>query len=235
MLMGYHSAVHEATDYTPTRLMLGRELWLPVDLATGRPPDANLPTVTSGYASALQDDMTEVHRQVRSCLKVTGLAMKQRYDQHMRDTSYVEGDKVWLYNPQRKKGLSPKLQSPWQGPYTILEPISSVTYKIRLGGGRAHVVHVDRLWRYHGPGCYSWGHGQGSDGSEDEDLEEEPGEDDWEECPHSDRLNESQLAEEVGDPLSAAEERRERPKKKRRPPCWMEDFCDVPEEGEDGL
>ena len=39
LLMAYRSAEHEATSYTPARLMLGRELQLPVDLATGRPPD----------------------------------------------------------------------------------------------------------------------------------------------------------------------------------------------------
>ena len=53
MLMAYRSAVHEVTDFTPARLMLGRELRLPVDLATGRPPDVRLPTVTTGYAAAL--------------------------------------------------------------------------------------------------------------------------------------------------------------------------------------
>ena len=28
--------------------------------------------------------------------------------------------------------------------------------------GRIHVIHVDRLWRYHGPEQYTWGHGEGS-------------------------------------------------------------------------
>ncbi|KAK8393269.1 hypothetical protein O3P69_013351 [Scylla paramamosain] len=59
MLMAYRSAVHEATDHSPSQLMFGRELRLPIDLATGRPPDVDLPTVTSGSAAALQERFAE--------------------------------------------------------------------------------------------------------------------------------------------------------------------------------
>ncbi|KAK8381290.1 hypothetical protein O3P69_018400 [Scylla paramamosain] len=59
MLMAYRSAVHEATDHSPSQLMFGRELRLPIDLATGRPPDVDLPTVTSGFAAALQERFAE--------------------------------------------------------------------------------------------------------------------------------------------------------------------------------
>ena len=54
LLMAYHSAPHEATDYTPARLMFGQEMRLLVDLATGRPLDEDLPTVETRYAVALQ-------------------------------------------------------------------------------------------------------------------------------------------------------------------------------------
>ncbi len=76
MLMAYRSAVHEATDYTPARLMFGRELRLPIDLATGRPPDVCFPTVAFGYAAAVQERLAEVHHKVRSKLRVTSQAMK---------------------------------------------------------------------------------------------------------------------------------------------------------------
>ena len=158
LLMAYRSAEHEATGYTPARLMLGRELRLPMDLVTGRPPDDEAPTVRTEYAVALQERLTEVHHQVRNNLQFAGEAMKRQYDRRTRTASFVEGDQVWLHNPCRRKGLSPKLQSPWEGPYTVVEKITEVTFRIR-GGVRARpkVVHVDRLWRYHGPGHYTWG------------------------------------------------------------------------------
>ncbi|KAK8382621.1 hypothetical protein O3P69_015444 [Scylla paramamosain] len=46
--------------------MCGRELRLPVDLVTGRPPDEDLPTTITQYATALQDRLREVHHQLQS-------------------------------------------------------------------------------------------------------------------------------------------------------------------------
>ena len=71
LLMAYRSAEHEVTGYTPARLMCGRELRLPVDLVTGRPPDESMPTTVTPYATALQDRLREVHHQVRHNLKYT--------------------------------------------------------------------------------------------------------------------------------------------------------------------
>lgn len=85
LLMAYRSGLHEATGYTPACLMLGRELRLPVDLAIGRPPDEELPTVTTGYATALQKKLDEAGRQVRSNLQLAGQAMRQRYSQRVRE------------------------------------------------------------------------------------------------------------------------------------------------------
>ncbi len=70
------------------------------------------------------------------------------------------GDRMWLHNPRRKRGLSPKLQSSWEGPYTVLAALSVVIYQIHRGRKRSSVVHVDRIWRYHDPGRYSCGHGE---------------------------------------------------------------------------
>ncbi|KAK3882386.1 hypothetical protein Pcinc_003791 [Petrolisthes cinctipes] len=221
LLMAYRSGVHEATGYTPACLMLGRELHLPVDLATGRPPDEELPTVTTGYATALQERLDKAGRQVRSNLQLAGQAMRQRYSQRVREARYAVGDRVWLNNPRRKRGLSPKLQSPWEGPYHVQEVMSDVTYRIWRGQNRSRVVHVDRLWRYFGPGHYSWGNGQGGEtveSGEDEDLEdveeveETPGEEEVEMWDNG--------AIQVGD----SPDPEQRPCRNRRRPGWLADF-----------
>lgn len=235
MLMAYRSAVHEATDYTPARLMFGRELRLPVDLATGRPPDVGLPTVTSGFAAALQENLVEVHHQVRGKLRVAGQAMKDYYDRRMRDVKYAVGDRVWLHNPRRKKGLSPKLQSPWEGPYTVIAVLSAVTYRIRRGRKRSSVVHVDRLWRYHGPGRYSWGTGAEEDpdypSSDEEDRAElDPVDvevaDDVEEEAGGDADLEAGSAGDLDQPAASPSPSPppRRPRRERRRPGWLTDF-----------
>ncbi|GFW30483.1 retrovirus-related Pol polyprotein from transposon 412 [Trichonephila clavipes] len=64
---------------------------------------------------------------------------------------FKEGDKVWFYNPTRRKGLSPKLQSHWDGPYTILKIINDVVIRIRKStNSKPRVVHYDRLAPYYG-------------------------------------------------------------------------------------
>lgn len=235
MLMAYRSAVHEATDYTPARLMFGRELRLPVDLATGRPPDVGLPTVTSGFAAALQEHLAEVHHQVRGKLRVAGRAMKDNYDRRMREVKYAVGDRVWLHNPRRKRGLSPKLQSPWEGPYTVIAVLSAVTYRIKRGRKRSSVVHVDRLWRYHGPGRYSWGTGaeEVSDhpSSDDEDrVEPVPADvevaDDGAGEAGGDADLEADYAGEPDQPASSPPPSSppRRPRRERRRPGWLEGY-----------
>ncbi|GFX48942.1 telomere repeats-binding bouquet formation protein 1 [Trichonephila clavipes] len=55
--------------------------------------------------------------------------MKTRYDTKATGHQFKEGDKVWFYNPTRRKGLS-QLQSHWDGPYTILKIINDVVIRI---------------------------------------------------------------------------------------------------------
>ncbi|GFW36887.1 retrovirus-related Pol polyprotein from transposon TNT 1-94 [Trichonephila clavipes] len=42
--------------------------------------------------------------------------MKTRYDARATGHDFHEGDKVWIWNPKRRKGLSPKLQTNWEAP-----------------------------------------------------------------------------------------------------------------------
>ena len=173
-LMAYRSAEHEATGYSPAKVMMGHEIRLPIDLLMGRPPDEGLPTTVSDFVREHSNRLEEIHHQVRKNLKISGEAMKSHYDVKARTADFEEGEKVWLYNPRCRKGLSPKLQSPWEGPYIVLEKLSAVTYRIRQQGRRkVKVVHVDRLSKYRGTGHFTWGEGEhftptGTDGPADE-------------------------------------------------------------------
>ena len=61
----------------------------------------------------------------------------------------LAGDKVWVFCPERKKGISPKLSNQWVGPCTVLERLSDVVYRVRVLGRRKVVtLHRDRLAPY---------------------------------------------------------------------------------------
>ena len=54
-----------------------------------------------------------------------------------------------MYCPIRKKGVSPKLCSHWQGPGEVIARLSEVVYRVRMPGRRREVVlHQDRLAPY---------------------------------------------------------------------------------------
>ncbi|GFX63473.1 retrovirus-related Pol polyprotein from transposon 412 [Trichonephila clavipes] len=70
--------------------------------------------------------------------------MKTRYDTKATGHQFKESDKVWFYNPTRRKGLSPKLQSHWDGPYTILKIINDAVIRIH----NTKVIGQDALQKF---------------------------------------------------------------------------------------
>ena len=71
------------------------------------------------YSSQLENQLREMNRLVRGRLKVASDKMKTRYDIRSNSVGFQEGDPVWLFNPKRRRGRLPKLQSNWEGPYTV--------------------------------------------------------------------------------------------------------------------
>lgn len=55
------------------------------------------------------------------------------------DSGYELGSIFWLYDPQKRREVSPKLQISWKGPYEIVNGIKKVS------GGESKVVQFNRL------------------------------------------------------------------------------------------
>ena len=147
-LMAYRAAVHNSTGETPSSLLFGRELRLPCDLQFGTSNRENIST--TDYVQDLRARLDEVHNNVRRRIQIASDRMKTRYDLRANTSGFQEGDLVWLYNPRRRRGRSPKLQQDWEGPYSVIKRINDVVYRIQKGArARMKVVHVDRLARYH--------------------------------------------------------------------------------------
>ncbi|KAJ8944632.1 hypothetical protein NQ318_004719 [Aromia moschata] len=138
------SDVHETTGQTPASIVMGRELRLPCDLKFGCTPGDDV--AGEDYVSTLRQRMDDIHERVRSNIQGASDRMKETYDINANDGRYQPGNQVWLYNPQRRRGLSPKLQSSWEGPYEVVTRINDVVYRIqKLPRGKPRVVHFNRL------------------------------------------------------------------------------------------
>ncbi|GFU28983.1 kinectin [Trichonephila clavipes] len=72
-----------------------------------------------------------MHHLARERIGMASEKMKTRYDTRATGHDFHEGDKVWLWNPKRCKGLSPKLQTNWEGPYTVLKRLNGVVVWIQ--------------------------------------------------------------------------------------------------------
>ena len=148
VLLACRSAVQESTGFTPAMLMFGRELRTPVDLMFGTPPGTGeSPESYTELVRELGKRMDSVHRLCREQQRKASMRQKRAYDVRCRGTPLQAGSEVWLHTPQRKKGLSPKLQSAWEGPFQVLERLSEVVYRVQKGRKRV-VVHRDRLAPY---------------------------------------------------------------------------------------
>ena len=70
------------------------------------------------------------------------------------ELTYKVGDKVWLHQPNVKRGLSKKRSRRWQGPSTIVKRLSDVVYRIQKDGkGRKRII-VHRIISL----VYRWRH-----------------------------------------------------------------------------
>uniref|UniRef100_W5NNZ4 Integrase catalytic domain-containing protein n=1 Tax=Lepisosteus oculatus TaxID=7918 RepID=W5NNZ4_LEPOC len=146
-LWAYRTTVQESTGCTPASLLLGREMRTPVDLVFG-PPLGDGPAGPD-YEWDLRHWMQRVHSFARTHLTQAGVRQKRYYDLRCRGPAFQPGDLVWVYNPCRRKGLSPKLAPSWEGPTEVLRVVGEVCYRVRLRTrGRVVVLHRDRLAPY---------------------------------------------------------------------------------------
>lgn len=145
-VMAYRSSPHASTGISPNKLMFGREVRLPVDLALGlKTTEVRNP---AQYVIELQDTLLECSQKARDTLQVAAKHQKDTYDRNQRNCTFVNGEQVMLSVNLRVSGLSPKLQARWEGPYTIEMQVGDVNYKIKSVRGKSQIVHVNRLKKF---------------------------------------------------------------------------------------
>ncbi|XP_038058673.1 uncharacterized protein LOC119729953 [Patiria miniata] len=169
----YRSTPQESTGETPNMVMLGREVSLPIDLTIGE-PSAEEETQDLDYAQEMRMRMQRSHDRARKCLAKSARRQKRHYDRNVCKEQFVEGKFCWLFNPAKKKGVSPKLMCRWEGPYLILDKLSDVTYRIQgKSGEKMKVVHSDRLKPYEGKPLKPWAKRRSSSQEEDNQVSPE--------------------------------------------------------------
>lgn len=140
--------VYETLGVSPARMIFGRDLTLPIDLAMGRPVREEKHCVTD-YAYELEQRLLDIHEYARKHLKIASDSMKRQYDVKANQINYSIGDAVWYFKPGRRKGFNPKTQIHWKGPYVVTQRLNEVLYHIQAGlKTKSEIVYHDAIRPY---------------------------------------------------------------------------------------
>jgi len=139
----YNTSVHASTGLSPFEVLRG--------IPPASPLEALAPVVTSAprsqleYATAVRSAVESAVALVSSHTAAADAAAKRAYDARHRDVSFAPGDQVMVHVLQPRKGLSPKLQSPWKGPWVVVDRVDMLNYRIRRDDNSLVLVPVSRL------------------------------------------------------------------------------------------
>ncbi|GBM51914.1 hypothetical protein AVEN_2901-1 [Araneus ventricosus] len=119
----------------------------PCGILFGRPEDT--PSSPNEDLNKLGARLESVQTSDRERVKLSRVRKKTHYDSGATEHHFKKGDLVWMYNPKRRRGLSPKLQQNWEGPYTIVKKLNDVIYRVqRSPNAKPKVIHINRLTPY---------------------------------------------------------------------------------------
>ena len=158
VMLGYNSTVHASTGLEPNRLMLGKNVNMPIDVMMPADEEVEVQPVDE-YILKLDKQIRKMYETARENLGRAATAMKKYHDRSSHLNHYKPGDAVWLKSWRRTPGQ--KFEDKYLGPYFIIKAVGLATFRIaQHESGHEKVVHHDLLVP-----CYS----------EDLPLEEEKG------------------------------------------------------------
>ena len=143
VMAAYRSTAHSTTGVTPNMMMLGREVAAPLSLIY--PEDGEeVGEGAVGYVAKLQRQLQKAYEYARREIGMAVTRQCRNYDQRATDRRIPEGTSVYYHHPLKKRGLSPKFQRLWTGPWVVKKRIGDAVYEIQKER-TTKVVHFDSL------------------------------------------------------------------------------------------
>ena len=116
---------HMSTGFTPYKVVFGQEIILPVDIMLNLDNGGRYSSATE-YVSRLFDTLSTVVDAVKGHQVRASTGQKETFDFKANFQYYSEGERVWLWDKAKKRGVCPKLQRRFKGPYRVIERITKV-------------------------------------------------------------------------------------------------------------
>jgi len=118
---------------------------MPVDLDFS-PQSSQLMEVPD-FVTIMLERLNIVYKQVGLRIKYNQEKYKEQYDKKTKPHSFRVGDRVRIFAPEPKKGLTPKLARPYKGPYEVVRVTPTNLFIIKNKNADPIVVHVNRCKR----------------------------------------------------------------------------------------
>ncbi|KAM7301553.1 DDE-type integrase/transposase/recombinase [Ixodes scapularis] len=149
----YNTAAQETTGLTPFELVRGRKVTTMLDtMLPHEPVDDECDDV-----HAVSQRAEEARQPARLRIIDQRRVDARRYNLRRRAVHFQTGDRVRVWTPIRRRGLSEKLLKRYFGPYKVIRRLGDLNYEVLPDGTRPstrrqprpEVVHVFRLKPYY--------------------------------------------------------------------------------------
>ena len=147
VLFAVRTSEHASTGFSPFLLTYGREARIPWDLVYGQPTPQPLPR--EEWVAQRKQDMIKIFKLVEERTKMAQKHQKKYYDKNLKGKFQVfqHGDLVMVCDPARR-AKEGKLNSPWAGPYEVMERLSDALYSLEVKGV-VKIYNTERLKKYY--------------------------------------------------------------------------------------
>ena len=154
LLFAYREVPQASTGFSPFELLYGRHVRGPLDVLkdswVGEKEDSEGEQNVLEYVVKMRERLANLTECVSENLEKAQNKQKSYYDKKARSRSFSPGDRVLLLLPSSTR----KLEAAWQGPYTVIEKVGPVDYKLSMPKrrGKTNVFHVNmlRAWKEDG-------------------------------------------------------------------------------------
>ena len=144
-MFALRSAPNRDSSFSPFQLVYGHRVRTPLDILHQGWAELEFEELeTEEWSDWLVDRLEVWHGLLSERSKDAGERRKASFDKGTVDRQLEVGDKVLCRIP----GMIDKLEESWHGPYEVIEKTSRVDYKVKVGKGKAKVLHVNNLKKY---------------------------------------------------------------------------------------
>lgn len=148
----YNTAQQETTLMTPFKLVYGREPTTTLDAMLPNIDEDNIHIDVAGFLERAE----EARQLARICIKRQQHTDAKHYNLRRREQHYEPGDRVMVWTPIRRRGLSEKLLHRYFGPYKVTRRLGPLTYEVVPDGvtqsqrrrPRPEIVNVVRMKKF---------------------------------------------------------------------------------------